>query len=134
MARQYATAAEFTASEWATTEPPAGELDSYLMRATRAVERMTVTAVYNTDTAGMPTDTAIREAFRDATCAQVAYWANTGDIDGSVAAGGSMSIGSVSLGATAKMSTDVRARQDARYAPEAVSILMLAGLTPTGVN
>lgn len=133
MAPQYATEAEFEASPWADDVPPDGQLSRLLTRASINVQRMTLTAVYAADNAGMPTDQKVITAFRDATCAQVAYWANTGDVDGSLAASGSVSIGSVSLGATNRMSTSAHGRQDSRNAPESVSILMMAGLTTTGV-
>ena len=68
----------------------------------------------------------VRRALRAATCAQVAWFNDTGDTSGALGVLGSASIGSVSLGAGVGASS---ARLgETRYAPEAVSILRAAGL------
>jgi hypothetical protein len=40
------------------------------IRASMAVEKALVGAIYDTDVTGMPTDTTLVEVFKDATCAQ----------------------------------------------------------------
>lgn len=137
MARVYATAAEFYAFTGGVqpTETPEGEtdpvpvveldLDAELARASRKVDRDTRLAVYAFDEDKMPTDPEVIEAFRDATCAYVAWFRETGDITGAESQGGSVKIGSVSLGNSAAEGTSA---EDARRSPEAIDILTTAGL------
>lgn len=68
-----------------------------LIAASREVERLTRTAVYAVDTSGVPTDAAVAEALRDATCEIVSWGQLTGDPTGAIAAVSSASIGGVSL-------------------------------------
>ncbi|MFE0036836.1 hypothetical protein [Streptomyces sp. NPDC059015] len=56
-----------------------------------------LTAIYDVDTAGLPTDSEVAQAFADAVCAQVEFWGEVGeetDISGPVQG---VSIGSVQL-------------------------------------
>ncbi|MYW03466.1 hypothetical protein [Streptomyces sp. SID3343] len=56
-----------------------------------------LTAVYDVDASGDPTDPAVTAAFAAATCALVRWWEEQGDDLGTSATVGSVSIGSVSL-------------------------------------
>lgn len=62
----YATTADY--QTWTGTTPPA-DIASRLSRASRRLDRLLVTAVYDVGDDGAPTDTDVAEAFRDAVCA-----------------------------------------------------------------
>lgn len=98
MARIYATRADLEAYlPAALTLPAEPEATRMLTRASEVVDDLLVTAVYDVDAGLLPTDTTVAEALRQATCAQVAWWIETGDETGAAAQYQSVSIGSVSL-------------------------------------
>ncbi|TDP29765.1 hypothetical protein [Nocardia ignorata] len=73
----YAQPDDLIAGGWLTGTAPANA--ALLLRfASILVRRVTMCDHYDVDTAGLPTDTAIAEAFRDATCAQAAMWSLAG--------------------------------------------------------
>lgn len=80
-----------------------------------------VTAPYLVDTERVPTETRIADALRDATCAQVEWWIETGDVLG-LDDFHSVSIGSVTLARS-------ESKSRRRLAPDAQLILANAGLT-----
>lgn len=81
-----------------TRVPDEPEATRMLTSASKDIRRATKTAIYETDTDGYPTDTAIRQAFQDATCAQALWWiANPGEEDGTAGQYANVSIGSLSL-------------------------------------
>ncbi len=122
--RVYATAADL--ADWlGLTSPPAGA-SRMIRAASRDVDQLLLTAVYDVDAAGLPTTPAHIAALRDATCAQAEYARGRGDAYG-VGAGHikQASIGSVSFqrgGATG-------GEAPGRYSPQAYEILQQAGLT-----
>ncbi|MEV5720831.1 hypothetical protein AB0L41_43790 [Amycolatopsis mediterranei] len=131
MARVFATAEDY--ANWLDiTTPPEG-IARQLARASQLVEWLLVTAVYLTDTAGYPADPDVRAAVRDATCATVAWWEDTGDDSGAAARFTSAGIGSVNLtrATTAAAATPAGA-QVARLSAEAMQILTTAGLLGDG--
>lgn len=132
--RVYASENEYQASPWKNTLPPQGQLLGFLARASIEVERLTANAFYDTDPNGLPIENVIANAFRDATCAQVAYWCNTGDPDGAGAAVGAVAIGSVRLGAGQGGAGQTSGGTGSRTAPEALTILHNAGLITPEVN
>lgn len=69
----YAAAADLTDPQWGMilTEAEAAPL---LRAASGIVRHATRAALYDVDGAGKPSDPDVIEAFRDATCAQVAFW------------------------------------------------------------
>lgn len=99
MARVYATRTDLVAYAPADVSvPDEPEATRLLTRASTHVDRYgLLTAVYDVDTGGLPTDTAIARAVRNATCAQAVYWLQTGDETGAASQWGSLGIGSVSL-------------------------------------
>jgi hypothetical protein len=99
MARVYATLADLTAYVPAGTAPMPTEPEAtrVLTSASKVIDRAAMCGIYQTDTTGYPTDTAVRQAFRDATCAQVEWWIATGDEIGMSGQYQHVSIGSVSL-------------------------------------
>lgn len=78
----YATSAEL--QEWIGEAALPAKAASFLRFASLMVRTETMTAVYDTDSEGMPTDPKVSAAFRDATCAQVTAWDGMG-IDPSAA-------------------------------------------------
>ncbi|MFH9013969.1 hypothetical protein ACH4C6_21640 [Streptomyces sp. NPDC017943] len=123
MARVYATTAEYEA--YTGTEAPAGAA-RLLARASRLVSAATKAAVYDTDPAGFPSDEDVREAFRDATCAQVEVWAKrdaaaAGDAsDPAASPWTSISAGGLSF---SRQSAPVATAEDTALTPEAAEIL-----------
>lgn len=130
----YATSSDLDA--YATTEGvtvPAGAAGK-LRSASRLIRHETKTARYTADTAGLPTDTALLAAFRDATCAQALYWAGLG-IDPVKGAAGvrpiaaQKSIGGTSIGYQVYASTaEANANAASVLGPDAWYILDDAGL------
>lgn len=80
------------------------------------------TARFAVNEDGHPTDDGVATAIKDATLAQLAFWAETGDTTGAGAQNGGGSILSVSLPGGGGMS-DARAKQDALDAPTVEMIL-----------
>ncbi|GAA3730123.1 hypothetical protein GCM10022239_03410 [Leifsonia bigeumensis] len=139
--RVYATASDFydfTGGDDPNEDPngdPVAEpttdkdLNALLRRASGLIDGLTRHSVYDADDDGYPTDADVTELFKDATCAQVAYWEETEDPTGAVSQEGTFSIGSVSIGARGRSSGNgAPDEQQSRVAPEAVEILTTAGL------
>lgn len=125
--RQYATIAEFSLWDGATeyTVPT----DSLLRRASVIIDGLTRHSIFVADDDGTPSEVAVSDVFRDATCAQVAYWDETDDVTGAESQDGAFSIGSVSIGARSRSSGNGAPNaQQTRIAPEAVQILDNANL------
>lgn len=79
----YATPAELTAWLPDGLDSPS-DASRMLASASRAVDRMLTVlgAIYDVDTDGVPTDTSVIVALREATCAQASWWVETGDEQG----------------------------------------------------
>lgn len=128
----YATEADLSA--WMSPAALPANAGALLRTASGLVRAETKRAVYATDTAGYPTNTAIRAAFRDATTAQAAFWA-VSKIDPTLGAAGvtplpvSKSIGGASISYSLYASTaEARANAAGALAPDAFFILEDAGL------
>lgn len=127
----YATPDDLTT--W-TGQPAPDNAEQLIRAASMLVRGATRTAVYATTPGGLPRDEDTLEAFRDATCAQAAWWAAQG-IDPDNPHGGprvaqSKSIGSASV--TYADSTDILAARAAAansLGSAALTILTDAGLT-----
>jgi hypothetical protein len=106
-------------------ESVASELDDAafaLRNASYRIRDALQTARFAVDDDGRPTDEGVATAIKDATLAQLAFWAETGDTTGAGAQNGGGSILSVSLpggGGT----TDPRSKRDALDAPNVETIL-----------
>jgi hypothetical protein len=118
----FATPAEYEAF---TGQPAPANASRLLARASRLVSAATKAAIYDTDAAGYATDPDIREAFRDATCAQVAEWARReaasadgGDVTASPWT--SVSAGSLSF---SRQSAPATVSEDTSLCAEATEIL-----------
>ena len=129
MALVYATLGDLAAKkpEDVTLSSSNTELTRQLESASREIRRATKTAIYDTDTDGYPTDTDVREAFRLATCAQVYWWAETGDEQCVAGQFTNVSIGSVSLSRGSVNSSSSSSSRE-RLAPAADTILRDAGV------
>lgn len=121
----YATAAQYAQSPYGSPSAPA-DIAARLAVASGVVDELLTSARYAVDNDGAPTDAAVVEAMRDATCAQARYALGTGDDDGTGQRWTSVSIGSASLSGGTAGESGV----DARFAPHAVRLLRLAGLVP----
>jgi hypothetical protein len=93
--RAYATTADLAVYLNAT---PPSDARRMLQRASERIDDMLLTAIYDVDTNHLPTDLTVRAALRNAVCAQVKWWLDTGDESGAMGVMQSVSIGSVSLG------------------------------------
>lgn len=133
----YADTTDLATEPWSITDPPAN-VGRLLASASRLVGHAIRAAVYATDDTGMPTDQAVRDAVRDATCSQVTTWVSLG-IDPAQAGIDttkvvqSKSIGSGSVtydtaGASSVTAMQQRGRLSTRLTDEAASILADAGL------
>ena len=94
-----------------------------LERASELVDEV-VTVFYRTDAQGDPVDDQVADALRDATCAQVEWWAKVGedpDVDGAIQ---QVQIGSVQIGYGAGSN---------RIAPAVVSRRTLRALRAAGL-
>lgn len=122
----YATTADL--ANYLEAAPP-GNARKFLRQASVDIAQATKCAIYDTDDSGYPTDAGVRAAFRDAVCAQVEWWGETGDPLGVNGQWGDVKIGNVSLGGrTGSTGTG------GQLAGNAASILAAAGLLPGTVT
>lgn len=92
--RVYATTTEL--ANFLRAAPPPGAR-GLLEDASRAMARVLIQSVYAVDSLGFPSDLVQREAVRDATCAIVEWWMETGDVLGTSGDWASASAGNVSI-------------------------------------
>lgn len=126
--RVYATPSDLATFTGEDAPPNATAL---LARATRLVEGLTATARYAVDVDGLPEDLDVSEAFRDAVCAQAAWFDETGDTSGAGARFSSLSLGTFTATTSTPSASTPGSAAQSRYAPEAVDILRSAGLITT---
>jgi hypothetical protein len=128
VARSYATPDDLAAY---TGQPAPDDATALLAKAARFLDaNLFRLCAYLVGDTGMPTDDLVAAAFRDAVCAQAAWWGELGDSTGAAAAGwGNVQIGSVTLGrsVTATAAEDSPARQ---IAAEVWDVLSSPDLTP----
>jgi hypothetical protein len=135
MARVYATHQDLTnyTEGFTFTMPAEPESARLRTRASELVDEALLAAVYDTDpTTRLPTDPEVAAAMRDAVCAQVVWWDETGDEQGAADRYTSVSIGSVTL---ARGGSAAAAGSGGRtLGPPAATHLRLAGLVPGAVT
>ena len=124
--RVYATPSDL--ADFTGEEAPANA-SALLRRASLLIDGLIVTARYDTDDDGYPTDLDITEALRDATCAQASWFDETGDVSGAAGRFNSLSLGSFSASGGGTGSGSNTSAAESRLSPEAVQILQNAGLT-----
>ncbi len=128
--RVYATTADY--ARWLDTAPPAGSRRA-LAAASRVIDDMLRTAVYDVDDGGLPTDTDVIAALRDATCAQAEFGRAAGDSNFVGAAGVTqVALGSLSYTKAAAGTGSAAAGGNGRWSATAWGILSGAGLTGNG--
>lgn len=131
MARVYATLADLIGYAPAgTVLPGEPEATRVLTSASKVIDRACLAAVYQTDTAGYPTDTIIRQAFKDACTAQVVWWAATLDELGLSGQWQQISIGSVTLGRGSSKTGGTAAVTGQQLAPQADTELRVSAVLP----
>jgi hypothetical protein len=122
----YATVDDLT--DWLDPDPVPANAEKLLARATRYLDNVLLkTSVYDVDEDGLPTEEKVITALRDATCAQVEWWAAHSD-DG-LGAGAdytTVTAGNISL---SKQAAPGGRPPDPRQSPEAWEILSGAALT-----
>lgn len=123
----YATPAELGAL--LEPEPAPANARRLLARASRVIARATLCAVYDVDEDGLPVSQTLKDAMRDATCEQVAYWLETGADEGIGTGYTSIGIGSVNLARAGASAGD---EDEAWACEQALLILQQAGLTGRG--
>lgn len=126
----YATSVEYNASPYGQATAGADIADR-LFIASRDIDRLLVTAVYDVNVNDVPTDAEVAQALREATIAQASHGIDpsAGD-EGDIPAGySSVSIGSVSL--TKDRAIGQVTTGGIAYAPRAPMILHAAGLLPS---
>lgn len=123
--RVYATLADFTDFLDPLTPPPGSE--RMLREASREIDQMLLSSVYDTDEDGYPTDVDAVEALKEATCAQAEYAKTIGDRYGV----GGLQYHAVSLGSAGLTRGYSAAGSSAagRWSAKAWQILQRAGLT-----
>lgn len=127
MARIYATSADY---ETYTGQTADDDTERLLARASAMLDGRVFRALrYRVDDNGLPTDSLVTAAFRDAVCAQVEWWEETGDALEATSRAGMVRIGAVQLGSGA--TAEARAAAGGRTIADAVwEILQSPDLTP----
>lgn len=125
----YSTVDELTT--WLGDYPPVNA-STLLTRASLVIDDALVGAVYAVDVDGMPTDSVVVGALRDAVCAQVAWWMSMTD-----SGTGSARLRRVTRPGqqldmkNAQTATEVLVRQSqSEVAPDATRALAVVGLLP----
>lgn len=112
MPRIYATAEQYEEYTYAAAPD---DIEYRLARASEFLDAQVFRfCSYDTDTAGLPTESAVAAALARATCAQAQWGVDVGDVTGAASAGwGSVKIGSVQLSrsVTAVSGADAPGRQ-----------------------
>lgn len=130
MARIYATAEQYEAYTGATAPV---DIDARLTRASRFLDSALFRlCIYTADaTTGLPTNTIVAEAFANAVCAQVQWWAETGDELGAAGQWSSVSIGSVSLSRSGANGSGGSSSPGRTVCEAALEALQQSDLTPS---
>jgi hypothetical protein len=115
--RVYATPADLT--NYAGPNVVDDDSPRLLARASELVDSQLLAAVYDTDADGYPVDVKVRATLRDATCAVVEWWQDTGDSTGAGAQFTESQIGTLRL---------KRTTPPPDLPPAAARILTTAGL------
>lgn len=110
---KHATSGDF--ATYSGSSAPA-DIERLLQRASKLVDSF-VLSPYSVEANGSPTETYVAEALRDATCAQIEWWLETGDEVEATARFEDAGVGGLRLGTTGL-----------RIAPRALDELNTAGL------
>lgn len=122
----YATTSDY---RWFTDDEPDELTRGLLVAASRRIDRALLGACYDVDDAGLPTDSDVTAALRDATCAQAEDWIDSGDLGtGNGVTYSDLAIGSVKVTRNGGASGNQPAGID--IARKALDILFGVGLLP----
>lgn len=130
----YATVTDLQAyapAELSSELPTGAEATRLLTSASMTIYRATMTAVYQTDTTGLPSTEPFITGFKRATCAQAVWWLETGDELGQVGQYASISIGGVTLSRGGR--GDVTTVNGVQLAPQAAIELQTCMARPNTV-
>lgn len=135
----YATPEDYYEFLTGSTTPIEGvdeaEITQLLRRASIVIARKTRLARYTTDDDGYPAPAAVRTAFAEATCAQAIWFDDTGDVSGAGAQWDSVSLIGVQFSKyRSSAGQGGSSTSDPRIAPEALDILVNAGIFSTQVT
>lgn len=128
MARVYATSAEYVTY---TGQAAPADIDARLARASRFLDSRVFRLCWYevVEETGLPSNTLVAEAFSAAVCAQVQWWAETGDELGAVGQWSSIGIGSVSLSRSGSSSGSGSSSSGRAVAEAALEALRTPDLT-----
>ncbi len=129
MSRTYATEPEY--ATWLGQDSPPVGAARLLRDASLEVDEMLLTAVYRVDQDDMPTDPSVRDALRDATCAQAEHRAEYGDDVEIMEGVEPISLGPLTLGGSRRSDEGSGVPQ---HSPKARRILRIAGLIPGSIT
>ena len=115
---------------WADVSSAPAGIGRVLDLASTRVDELLVGVIYDVDSQGRPTDLELADVLRRATCEQALFMLESGDTTGA-GAFTQQTVGRVSWTRGQGSSKAQDASQ--RYAPGAVSILHVEGLTPVYV-
>lgn len=132
----YAIPSDLAAAPWslALEEAEATRLLSY---ANRLMRKTTQTALYEADSEGLPVDDALKKAYKDAACSQVATWVALSSNPATGAANAGTTIAAKTRGSASVQYVNyastvlARARAATRVSEDALAILQEAGLVGT---
>ncbi|WP_328846120.1 hypothetical protein [Streptomyces sp. NBC_00258] len=129
MARNYATSADYQSY---TGQTPPADIEARLGRASRFLDSDVFRLCwYEVDEDGYPSNAVVRQAFADAVCAQVQWWAETGDELGVAGRWDSVKLGSLSLSrGSSSGSSSGSASSGREVAETAMEVLRSPDLTP----
>lgn len=116
----YATEAQLTV--WLPAGTTVDDAERLLVRASELLDSMVIGGYSIADDTGLPTDTDVATALRDACCAQVEFWLEVGEEHDVVGLAGSVAVGQLRVD-----------RLPNTLAPRARRILGNAGLFREGV-
>lgn len=120
--RVYATEADYRT--W-TGDLTASASPAQLRGASARLDNALRGVYYLTDSGGLPTDSDVSDALRDAVCAIVQYWEETGDTSGS---GAGAEYQTASIGSATYTRSPASVSSSSRLPQIAVDILAAAGL------
>lgn len=109
-------------------------LDALIVRASGMILRRARLARISYDaTTGLPKNDIILDAFMRATCATLNWWEENGDPSGALSQFDAVGMGDVSYSKRASAQSTAT-QSTSRIAPEAIEILMTAGIFSTRVS
>ncbi|WP_427870546.1 hypothetical protein [Leucobacter luti] len=114
--------------EFIGADAPATITGAGLRAASEVVDEILLTAVYAVDEHEIATDPKVRDAIKDATCAQAIHADEYGDEAEIAADGEAVSLGPLTLGGSRTARGAGSSSGISHYSPRAVRILRAAGL------